>query len=225
MKKQSNHINIAYAEDHTIIRKGVLGILSSFEHFHTEFEAENGLELIDKLEKSDHLPDICILDLNMPILNGYDTMLQIKSKWPMIKVLILTMFNNEFSIIRMLKNGASGYLLKSVPPEILCQALNDINNNGFFHSEFISKHIFHVFHNSNESLVPDINNMEMKFLSYCGTDLNYKEIAAKMNMSVRTIEGYRDSLFDKIQVHTRIGLVMYGLNIGVIPFNQKAIAM
>src|SRR6185437_12661120 len=213
-------IRIALADDHGIVRKGISEIISTFGNFNVEIEASNGKELLTKIEATEDLPDICVLDVNMPGMNGYETLLKVKEKWPSIKVLVLTMFNNEYSIIKMLSGGANGYLLKNSDPKELKRALRHIYDYGYYFSEFVSARFFQALQKDN--MLPNITDKEMEFLSLCCSELNYKEIASVMGLSVRTIEGYRNQLFEKLKLNTRIGLVMYALDIGIIPYKKQS---
>lgn len=223
--KKDNPIQIAIADDHVIMRNGLSTLIASFPGFKVMLEADNGKELIEKLQQSSVKPDIVILDISMPVLNGYETLIELKKKWPDIKVLVLSMYNNEFSIIKMLRNGAKGYILKACDPNELNQALTDIHTRGFYNSELVSSRFFQLIHSNNEHLLPRISDKEFQFLTHCCTELNYREIAQLMGMSTRTVEGYRDSLFEKLNLNTRIGLVMYAINTGIVPINQAPTGM
>lgn len=217
MSKQK-YIRVAIADDHIMMRKGAVSLLNSFEGVEVVLEADNGDMLIKQLKETKKIPDICILDISMPVLNGFETILELKYNWPEMKCLVLSMHNNEFSILRMIKSGANGYLLKASPPEELYAALLSIYKKGYYDSELVSSSIFQVVEAKfkNKELLPKITDKELEFLAFCCSELNYKEIAAKMKLSVRTVEGYRDNLFDKLQVNTRIGLVMFAINTGLL---------
>lgn len=135
-------INIAIADDHNLIRKGIVEIISSFPQFKVIIEASNGAELLSAINASPIHPDICILDISMPMMNGYETLKVIRSNWPEMKVLVLTMFNNEFSILKMVLGGAKGYLLKDCTPEELQLALNNLYHYNLHHSELVPKDLF-----------------------------------------------------------------------------------
>jgi two-component system, NarL family, invasion response regulator UvrY len=213
-------INIALADDHMILRKGVKDIISSFGGFEVIMEASNGKELITTLYTAKLLPDICMLDINMPDMNGYDTIVALKKNWPTMKVLVLTMFNNEYSILKMLKNGANGYLLKkNCHPNDLKLALTTIYNKGYYHSDFITSRLIKEIENE-EKQPPKITEKEMQFLAYCCTDYSYKEIAGFMNLSQRTVEGYRDALFEKLNLNSRTALAVYAISSGIVPIEQ-----
>lgn len=131
-------IKVAVADDHTVMRKGVIELINSFGEFHVVMDAVNGKELIEKMEAASELPDICILDINMPVRNGYETASHIKQHWPGVKILALSMLSEEFSVIRMLRNGASGYILKDCDPMELRRALLGVYSHSFYHSELLT---------------------------------------------------------------------------------------
>ena len=216
-------INIAIADDHTLIRKGIVEIISSFKQYNVIIEAGNGAELLNGINESETQPDICILDISMPVMNGYETLKIIKRTWPDMKVLVLTMFNNEFSILKMVLGGARGYLLKDCTPDELELALNNLYHYNLHHSELVPEDMFAA--GKHKRLAPHqkITDKDLIFLKYCCTELHYREIAEHMEVSVRTIHTYRDNLFDKLGLKTRIGLVMYATSIGVIPIEQHKI--
>ena len=127
MREQTeNKIKIAIADDHGLFRKGLSEIVAGFDNMSIVFEAGNGSELLEQLKKTAQPPDICILDINMPVMNGYETAAALKKEWPKIKVLALSMYDTEFNIIKMLKAGARGYVLKDAEPKELQKALNTI---------------------------------------------------------------------------------------------------
>lgn len=210
----NNAIRIALADDHALVRKGIKEILTSFG-FEICIDANNGQELLDELHVIDKLPDICVIDISMPVMDGYDTLAAIKKEWPHMRVLILTMFNNEHNIIRMLRNGASGYFLKNSDPDELKKAIQSIYDTGFYHSELVSNNFFKIM--SDTASLPKFKDKEQQFLKYCCSDLTYDEISKKMFMSVRSVEGYRDQLFRKLNVNSRTGLALWAIRMGLVP--------
>jgi DNA-binding NarL/FixJ family response regulator len=209
-------IKIALADDHAILRKGVAEILARFEGFEVVMEAGNGKELLAKMEVAATLPDICIIDINMPEMNGYETTAAIKKAWPHVKVLALSMYDTELNIIKMLRNGANGYILKDNDPEDLRIAINEVHKNGFYHTELVTGRMLHLLHDAGSKVALDLPERELNFLKYCCTELTYKEIAEKMFLSPRTIDGYREALFEKLQTTSRTGLVMYAIKAGLV---------
>ncbi|WP_276132347.1 response regulator transcription factor [Polluticoccus soli] len=209
-------VYIAIADDHEMFRDAIKNIVSTLPDYKITVEAENGQQLIERLQRSEIFPEICILDIQMPVMNGYETLVELKKRWPELKVLTLSMFNHEFSIIKMLKNGANGYLLKGAKLAEVHNALRDIHEKGYYSSELVTSNFFQLVHNAHENPLLKINEREIQFLKYCCTELNYKEIGKAMGVSARTVEGYRNTLFDKLNLHTRVGLVMFAINTGIV---------
>lgn len=207
--------SIAYADNHIMVRKAISTFISTIPGFKVHCDVDNGRELIEHLNHN-HIPDICIIDVNMPVLNGYDTLSVIKDKWPQIPVLVLTSYNNEYAIMRMILNGANGYLLKNSHPSELEKALRTICNSGFYHSELLSGKLYYAIRNKIMT-IPEISEREKQFLSLCCTDLTYVQIADKMKLSIRNVEACRDHLFQKLNVKTRNSLVVYAIKTGIVP--------
>lgn len=209
-------IKIALADDHAMLRKSLKIVINSMPEFDVIIEEENGQLLLEKLQQTTSLPDICIIDINMPKLNGYETCAAIKKSFPAINVLALSMYDKEQSIISMLRSGASGYLLKDAEPTELKKALLEIFETGFYNSSSIRKQVAKSLSQENE-----LTETEIQFLKLCCTEMTYKDIAAKMFKSPRTIDGYREHLFSKLGVTTRSGLVMFAIKMGWIAINNK----
>lgn len=214
-------IKIAIADDHVLMRKGVIEIISSFHQYEVIIEADNGAQLLERIEAAPEKPRICVLDISMPVMDGYETVVAIKERWPEMKVLVLTMVNNEFSVIKMFRGGASGYLLKACPPEELQVALDAVQKQAFYHSELLSKDDSRAELKNPYAVGFKISDKELTFLRYCCSDLHYKEIGEHMGIGVRTVHTYRDTLFNKFGVKTRIGLAVYALSIGIIPADRS----
>ena len=214
--------NIVLTDDHNLLRNGLASLVTSLGHT-VLFEADNGKHFIEKLNPN-ALPDLVLLDINMPEMDGYETAQWIKTNHPEINILALSMYDNETSIIRMLKCGAKGYILKDSEPAELKAAIEAIMNKGFYYSDLVSGKLMHAINKMDDesgdlkSLVP-LNDRETDFLKYACTELTYKEIADKMFVSPRTIDGYRDALFEKLQMKTRVGLVMYAIKNGIVNIN------
>ncbi len=211
--------NIVLVDDHVLLRNGLASLVKNLGH-NVLFEADNGKEFTERLNPKS-LPEIVLLDINMPEMDGYATAQWLKSNHPEIKILALSMYDNENSIIRMLKNGTKGYILKDSEPTELKTAIEDILKKGYYYSDLVSGKLIHAI-NKIEDEGSDVNTMnnlserEIDFLKYACTELTYKEIADKMFVSPRTIDGYRDALFEKLHLKTRVGLVMYAIKNGVV---------
>lgn len=210
---------IALVDDHILLLKGLANLLKDLG-YHILLEADNGNDLLEKL-KSHPPPDIVLLDINMPQMDGYETALWLKDNHPEVKVLALSMYDDENAIIRMLKNGAKGYILKDCEPSELRSAIDALMRKGFYHSEMVSGQLIHSIIQSDENNqsvknVLGLNEKEIKFLKLVCTELTYKEIADEMCVSPRTVDGYRDNLFEKLNSKSRVGLVLFAIKNGIV---------
>jgi DNA-binding NarL/FixJ family response regulator len=210
---------IALADDHVLLRKGLASLVSDLDYT-VLFQADNGEELIEKL-KTHPDPDVILLDINMPKKDGYETALWLKRNKPGIKVLALSMYDDENAIIRMLKNGARGYILKDAEPADLKAAIESLLHKGFYYSEMVTGKLIHTINAMDEEddstkSTLGLNEKELKFMKLIATELTYKEIAEQMNLSPRTIDGYRDALFEKLNIKSRVGLVLFSIKNGLV---------
>jgi DNA-binding NarL/FixJ family response regulator len=216
--KTKDKIKVALADDHILLRNGLAGLINSFDEYTVIFEADNGVDLQDKM-RNDNIPDLVLLDINMPKMDGFATAQWLKQTYPLTRILALSMYDNESSVIRMFKAGAKGYILKDCEPPELKAALDSVMNKGYYYSELVTGKLIHSINKLDEdsdmrSLV-QLNEKEIQFLKLACTEMTYKEIADKMFLSPRTIDGYRDALFEKLNLKTRVGLVMYALKNGI----------
>jgi two-component system, NarL family, invasion response regulator UvrY len=212
--KAARH-TVALIDDHILLRNGLATLIREFGDYQVLFEANNGKHFQDCLARSIP-PDVVLLDINMPEMDGYETAAWIREFYPDIKVIALSMDDKDKAIIRMLRNGARGYILKDVEPGELRRALNDVLTNGYFYSEMVTSKLIHNINKTEENELEDqlnvaLSEREHQFLKLACTEMTYKEIADAMFLSPRTIDGYRDTLFLKLQVKTRVGLVIYSL--------------
>lgn len=212
-------IKIALVDDHKLFRKSLADWLAT-QQFEILFEANNGKEFIDNIDKN-MLPQLVLMDINMPIMNGVETLLWITKNCPSIKVLAISMYNDEMNIIRMIRLGASGYLLKDSEPNELKLAIETIVDKGFYYSDLVNQKLLSAISEANSkqrviTQLIELSLRETEFLKYVCTELTYKEIADKMTLSPRTVDGYREELFRKLNVTTRIGLVLYAIKVGIV---------
>jgi DNA-binding NarL/FixJ family response regulator len=209
---------IALVDDHALLRSGLASVINSFGDYKVIFEADNGKQFIENI-KSKGKPDLVLLDINMPEMDGFATANWIKNNSPEIKVLVLSMLDNDNAIIKMLQNGAKGYILKDSKPDILRNALRDVSEKGFFFNDLVSNKLMHMLnkgaHDQKQDLIY-LNEKEIEFLKWCCTEKSYKEIADVMNISTRAVESLRSNLFDKLETLSRVGLVMYAIRNGII---------
>ena len=202
-------IKIALADDHQLFRSGLRAMLKDLEDFEIIYEADNGRELLDKISGK-LKPDVILLDIKMPEINGFETVVFIKEHYPSIKIIVLSMFSDEASVMKMVKEGVEGYLLKDANKQEFIDALRTVSDNEVYYSTVVNKVIQKSFINK-KPITIRLSENEIQFLMLLCQQMSNKEIAEKMNLSVRTIDGYRDHLFEKLNVKSRIGLVLYAI--------------
>jgi DNA-binding NarL/FixJ family response regulator len=179
---------------------------------------DNGQELIKKLEAGAE-PDLVLMDINMPVMDGYEATKWIKNNRPLIKVLALSMYDEENAIMKMLRSGARGYILKDSEPSELRLALDAVVQKGYYYSELVTGKLIHSINHTEDETngnTVKLNDRELEFLKLACSELTYKEIAAEMHLSPRTIDGYRDALFEKLEIKTRTGLAIYAIKNGIV---------
>lgn len=210
-----NNIKVGIVDDHTLFRDGLSNLLSEFPFISIVFRAQNGKEMMDKLPGSDSLPEVILMDINMPITDGYDATTWVKKNYPDIGVLALSMYEDDTSIIKMLKCGAGGYILKESNAQELVKAVQGIKSSGYFVNDLVTGKLIHQIQYGHENPETLLTNREIEFLALCCSELTYKELADKMHVSPRTIDGYRDALFEKLSVRSRTGLVLFAIKTGI----------
>lgn len=198
-------IKIALVDDHKLFREGLAELISAFSNYKVFLEADNGKNFIEKLNHKD-LPDLVILDISMPEMDGYQTAQWLKQHYPEIKILVLSMFDNESAIIRMMRLGVKGYILKDIRKLELKAALDSLTVKGYYYSDLVTGKLIRTISTMDEDRpqsvkdVMSLSQREIEFLKWACTELTYREIADKMCLSVHTIDGYRDALFEKLGV-------------------------
>ncbi len=208
---------LAIVDDHNMVAKALANIIDNFPNYSVLYEAEHGKALIEKFKVPKNIPDIVLLDIAMPEMDGFETAAWIKKNHPGVLIIALSMQNDDMSLIRMIKSGAKGYLLKNNPPEQLKVALDQLTSKGFYFPEWAASKIYMSMGEDLATSPVNINftEREIEFLKYCTTEMSYREIADKMICSTRTVEGYRNSLFDKLGLKTRVGLAVYAIKSGI----------
>ncbi|GAO42374.1 response regulator transcription factor [Flavihumibacter petaseus] len=194
---------VAVIDDHILIRRGIASIINDLPGFQVILEADNGKDFIDRIPGSPHLPDIILLDVNMPVMNGYDTMDWLGEFLPEARVLGLSMLESDLASIRLLKKGARGFLPKVSQPWEFQKALIQLKDEGYYTA-------------APPKDAPCLSEKELTFLKHAASDLTYKEIADRMNIGIRTVDSYRERLFEKLTVLNRTGLVLYAIKNGIV---------
>ena len=220
MTNKTTH-KIILADDHIVLRDALASLINTFEEFRVTGVAGNGDE-VKKLFANGNIPDLAILDLNMPVMDGYETSRWIQANHPEVKILILTMFDVEIALIRLLQIGVRGFLKKDIHPKELRNAISSVAGNGYYYSNDATGKLasfFHRNHSSQTSIEKALlTATEIEFLKLASDDITYKEIAHKMQLTPRAIDGYRDTLFDKLGVKSRVGLAIYAVKNGIVVF-------
>lgn len=206
-------IPIAIVDDHTLMSKALENMITENPKYKVVMNQPNGEDFIAELKNVSELPAVVLMDINMPYKNGIETTEWLTEHHPDIKVIALTMEDDEKVLIRMLKAGAKGYLLKDMQPSILFQAIDTVFEKGSFYTDFVAQKLLKVQTEDakNASLLSDLKEREKEFIKLACSELTYKEIADKMCLSPKTIDGYRDSVFVKLEIKNRVGLVLFAL--------------
>ena len=209
---------IAIADDHLLIAKAISGIVESFKDFEVLYEVENGKVLQEKFKTATNIPDIILLDISMPVMDGFATAAWLKEAHPEVLIMALSVQDDDESLIKMIKSGARGYLHKNVHPAELEKALQTLVTKGMYYPEWATNRVFLKLAESEKndsSFDVHITEREKEFLQYACTEFTYKEIGEKMFCSPRTVESYRDALFEKLQVKTRVALALFAVKTGI----------
>ncbi len=211
---------VALVDDHLLLRKGLADYIRTFEDYDVMLEASDGQDFIRQL-RPECLPEIVLLDISMPIMDGYETALWITKNHPEIKTLALSVSDKEQSIIRMIRNGAKGYIVKDIDPQDFKTALDDLVRKGYYYSDLVTGRLIHSIHSPEASKLDShtslaLSERELGFLRYVCSEMTYKEIADRMFLSARTIDGYREALFLKLGVKSRTRLAIYAIKTGIV---------
>ncbi|HWZ16816.1 MAG TPA: response regulator transcription factor [Mucilaginibacter sp.] len=201
-------IQIALVDDHRLFRSGISSLINKFPRYKILFEAGDGEELAQKLTPKLQ-PDIVLLDINMPKKDGIATAQWLRNNYPEVKVIVLSMFEDAEKVLQMVKVGVKGYLLKDAEPFEFEQALEKVSEGEVYYPEFVTRHMLNSFDQRPDQL--KLNSREIEFLKLAGRELTYKEIAEQMCVSTRTVDGYRDQLFEKLEIRSRVGLVLFAI--------------
>lgn len=218
MKKQTTY-SVFLADDHVLLRDALANLIGSFAEFQVIGAAQNGKELIHRVSNGPK-PDLVVLDLNMPEMDGYQTAAWLHEHHPEIRLLILTMYDSEIALIRLLQMGVKGFLKKDINPQELRNAMLSIINNGFYYAHDTTGKLAGLFkRRAEEARSVDrslLTPVEIEFLRLASTELTYKEIADSMKLSPRAVDNFRDALFDKLDVKSRVGLAIYSVKNGIV---------
>jgi two-component system invasion response regulator UvrY len=204
--------SVFLVDDHNLLRNGMAELVAQFDGYWVSGQAANGKEFVEWLSLGAN-PDIVILDVQMPIMNGEQTAQWLKANRPGIKILVLTMHDDEVNILRMIRAGVGGYILKDSDPTLLKIALDSMRDSGVYHSDLVANTLKRVALAEPESNASPIHftTRELEFIQLACSDLTYKEIASKMDCGIRTVDSYRDEVFEKIGTKSRVGLALFAI--------------
>lgn len=216
-------IFIAIADDHTLIRKGLKLLLNQFPEFIVIIEAANGLDLINSIKLTGEKPDIALIDIGMPIMDGFETAIKLKNQFNDVRIISLSVYDDINTISKMIECGANAYLLKDSSPDLVRETILEVYNKGYYYSQQVINSLMQMrvhtsnsgekFHqNSTIQPIDTLTDREKEFIRHCCTELTYKEIADKMAVSQRTVDGYRESVFSKLDLKSRSGIVIFAFN-------------
>ncbi|MFL1896573.1 response regulator [Aquimarina sp. 2-A2] len=210
MKKKT----VVIVDDHLLFAQSLESLILKIEGYHVLEILKNGKELTRYYLHKRKKPDLILLDIKMPVMDGVQTMHWLKENQPNQKVLALTMEDDEETIIRMLRAGARGYLLKDIHPDNFEYAMNVVIEQGYYYSgkvENLMKNSEDTILKKEHSPAEKLTDREWEFLKLACSELTYKAIALEMSLSPKTVENYRETVFRKLEVKTRVGMVIYCL--------------
>lgn len=212
-------ISIFLVDDHAVVRNGLKMLIERMGNYKVVAEYDNGQELMDDIDNR-QLPDIIVLDISMPIMDGKETVAALNTKGIKTPILILTLETTEQTIIDLFRKGIRGYLPKSSKANVLKAAIDDIVNTGYYHNEMLIKALTSdgAAKDEKEDILDQITDRERTFLQLvCAPEeLTYEQIANEMNVSRRTVDGYREALFEKFSLKSKTGLVLFALKYGIV---------
>jgi DNA-binding NarL/FixJ family response regulator len=209
-------INVALADDQVLFREGIASLINNEDGFSLVMEADNGLDFLSKLKSMNELPDILLMDMEMPGMDGMQLNDELRKKFPSVKVIVLSVHNSERLMARMIQAGASGYLFKNCNKDELLNALRSVFNNGFYITPAVLKAIQSPAANAKgitniQSIPIEISQREREVLQLICEEFSNAEIAEKLFISVRTVDGHRNNLLAKTGCHNTAGLVLFAV--------------
>lgn len=211
-------INIALAEDHLLVRQGLVHLLNEYEGINVLFDVGNGAELLEKLKKN--RPEIILLDIEMPIMSGREALQKIKEKYPKIKVLIISSHFEDSFVIEFITQGAAGFLPKNTDIDIVVDAIYAVKENGFYFDKRVSLIMAQALidHNKNTHAFEqvELSIRERQVLELLCKDKTTREIAEELCLSSRTVEGYRKILMEKTRSKNSMGLINFAIKNQII---------
>lgn len=217
---ESSKIDICVVDDHHIFRKALCQMLQTFPRINHVTDAENGLRCLELVAKKQ--PDLVILDLEMPVMNGVDCAEQLILTYPELKIIILTMHDNEKSILHMIEIGVNSFLLKNSDPSELERAIYAVIDRDFYHNDLLVSVLRKSMRNQLRSRRPDfsassiLTEREQEVLRLICEDYSTKDIAAHLDISEKTVHTHKQNIQAKLEVKTTVGMVRAAYEMGII---------
>jgi DNA-binding NarL/FixJ family response regulator len=209
-----NKIKIGVVDDQQLFRKGLISLLNEFEDLEVVLEAENGKDLLNKLSNKAQ-PNVLLLDIEMPIMNGIEVLQKLREKKSQIKVIIITMHDEEEMVLHLIEKGANGFLPKSEDIENVVQAVKSVIETGYyFNDKFSNAMLFKIMNEKDiqpKFITANLGDKEIEIIQLICKEYTNKEIAAMLFLSVRTIDGYRERILRKIGARNTAGIVLYAI--------------
>lgn len=213
-----NPITVGLVDDHQLFLKSLSLMLDSFGGFKVVVEALNGKDLQEKLGEKAAVPEIMLIDVNMPVLGGVETATWLHMRFPLMHLVALSMNDSDKTIINMIKAGCCAYLLKDTHPNELEKAMMEIHLKGHYNADASNINYRRLLLAQEKEERLHLTDRERRFLQLSCSELTYKQIAAEMQLSERTIDGYRESLFQKMNVQSRVGLCLEAIRRELVRF-------
>lgn len=211
---------IALIDDHVLLRQGLANLVNTFPGYSVLFEADNGLHLQEVMQRP-NIPAAVLLDIHMPKMDGFATAAWIRQQFPEVKILALSMSDEEEVIIKMLQAGAHGYVLKNATPAELKQALDSVIERGYYLNDQLGIQVIHSLSRPAPKKEPlfdtsVFNERELHFIRLSCTEKTYAEIASEMSLSPKTMEFYKQKIEEKTGIKNRVSLVLFALKTGIV---------
>jgi DNA-binding NarL/FixJ family response regulator len=218
-------IKLAIVDDEVLLREALSDVIELNPRFKVTIKAKSGRQIIQMLESANDFPDVILMDINMPDIDGLTASRILIEKFPEVRILIFTMYDTDLLLVKLLSEGVRGFLKKDIVPSELEAAIESVYNNGTYINQYATVRLLEALKKKGGSDAelcrkgsPNLNDIELRFLRLACGELTYKEIATILCISPRTVDNYRDALFDKLDVKSRVGLAMYAVRNGLCHF-------
>ena len=208
-------VKVAIVDDHWIVRDGIARQLTTDKTIEVILQARHGQDLLDQLKSATVFPDVVIIDVRMPVMDGFTLADHLTKYYPQIKILVLSAYSSPYNVALMIKKGVCGYLLKDSNPSHLRKAVHSIHETGHYYSDLANENAFRTAKNKNLKSL-DIPEREMEFFKLCCKNLEYEGIAQKMGISLSTVHGTRTRLFGRLGIGTRVELLLFAMQTGMV---------